>query len=165
MYLLIRYFSNINCNLSLYFSQFLPLKRLLKMFFLLLLFFDKTCADESHVFHQNWVHLIWFLTKIRNTKKKKYILMNCFVFIFLNWMVLFPFWLLLYPETTSQDVNLQCSCESGKAADLYQLSIWPIVYNTASRGTRHAPSSAFGNVSFSCASCVFSLLAKPLMLQ
>ena len=66
---------------------------------------------------------------------------------------------------SSQDVNFHCSCESSKAADLYQLSIWPVVYNTASRGTSDAASSAVGIVSFSSTSWIFSLLAKPLMLQ
>lgn len=169
MYLLIKYFSNLNCNLSLFFTTAFLKKAFENALSLLLLFFDKTCANESGVFHQNWVHLIWFLTNVRSTKKRKCILMNCFMFIFLNQIVLFLFLTIALPWDrnllTAQDVNLQGSCESSKAADLYQLSVWPIVYNTASRRTSDAPSSPFGNVSFSCASWVFSLLAKPLMLQ
>lgn len=58
---------------------------------LLLLFFHKTCANKPSVFHQNWVHLMRFLTKIINTKKKKDILMNHFMVVFVKWMFLFLF--------------------------------------------------------------------------
>lgn len=94
-------------------------------------------------------------------KNKKYILMNHCMVIFVDWMSL----LLLLKYIRARILRWECAVFLGcklalllwnsKAADLYQLSIWPFVYNTASTGTSDALPSAVGTFSFSSTSWIF----------
>lgn len=116
--------------------------------------FSMKRANEPSVFNQNWV----IPHKSSGNKQKKYFLMDHCIVIIVDWMFLFLF--LKYIRTRvlrwERAVFLGCKLAlllwNSKAAELYQLSIWSIVYNTASMGTSDAPPSAVGTFSFSSTS-------------